>query len=77
MELVGTDKCDFIVWTTKDFFVTTVYKDQDFIDEMMEKLKMFYFRFLLPNLVRRKKYDAPMPKYMEISEEVYNKRYKR
>lgn len=75
MELVGTNRCDFIVWTTKDFFVTTVYKDQNFIDDMMKKLHMFYHRFLLPNLCRRAKYDAPMPKYMEISEEIYHKRY--
>lgn len=75
MEIVGTDKCDFIVYTTKDFFVTTVYRDQEFIDDMMDKLKMFYFRFLLPNLCRRVKYDAPMPPYMEISQAIYEKRY--
>jgi hypothetical protein len=75
MEMVGTDKCDFIVYTEKDFFVTTVYKDQEFIDTMMEKLKMFYFRFLLPNLCRRETYSSPMPPYREITEELYRKRY--
>lgn len=76
MELAGTNKCDFIVYTTKDFFVTTVHRDQSFIDDMMKKLKMFYFRFLLPNLCRRARYDSQMPPYREISQEIYEKKYK-
>lgn len=75
MELVGTHKCDFIVYTTKDFFVTTVHRDQAFIDDMMRKLKMFYFRFLLPNLCRRTRYDSQMPPYREISQAIYEKKY--
>lgn len=76
MEIVGTQDCDFIVYTSKDFYVTTEKKNEEYIAEMFAKLKMAYFRFLLPNFCRRDDYDSEMPAYKEISQEIYEKKYK-
>lgn len=76
MEIVDINYCDFIVYTSKDFYVTTEKRNQEFINEMFEKLKMIYFRFLLPNFCRREDYNAGMPEYKEISQEIYEKKYK-
>lgn len=75
MEIAETTECDFIVYTSKDFYCTTEKKNLQYIKELFEKLKMVYFRFLLPNLCRRADYNSPMPQYRQISQELYEKKY--
>lgn len=76
MEIAETTECDFIVYTSKDFYCTTEKKNQDYIEKLFKKLKMVYFRFLLPNFCRRADYNSPMPAYKQISQELYEKKYK-
>lgn len=52
MEIVGCDYCDFMVATEVDSVVISVKRDKDFVYTLLERLKEFYFRFLLPNFCR-------------------------
>jgi hypothetical protein len=81
MELIGTEYCDFVVSTEVDQVVVSVKKDPEFIKKLFAKLRMFYFRFLLPNFCRASQNGIMMQgidgSYREISEEVYNQVFKK
>jgi hypothetical protein len=43
-------QCDFVVFTQKDFCVTRIDKNQTFIDQMVEKLTVFFNEYFKPAL---------------------------
>ncbi|XP_014679849.1 PREDICTED: uncharacterized protein LOC106819776 [Priapulus caudatus] len=43
--------CDFVVWTTRDFFCERIVIDSKFCHEMVEKSKNFFKSAVLPELV--------------------------
>ncbi len=71
MELVGADYCDFVVATEVDLEVVSVRRDPVFVKELFEKMRVFYFRFLLPNFCRADEKgimeEGPEGSYLEIS----------
>ena len=73
MEIVGTQLCDFVVYTGSDVLVLKVGKDEEMVREMFAKLKMCYFRYVLPNLCRREGWDGEMPEYREISQALFER----
>lgn len=42
--------CDFVVRTNKDINIERIYRNAKWWDEQMEKLRVFYFNALLPEL---------------------------
>jgi len=62
--------CDFVVYTGKDIFIERIYRDQNIINRMVEKLTEFYVRFLLPSL-STVSYLAKTPTFYVLSEEAY------
>lgn len=69
MGILNVQECDFIVYTVKETKVFTVKFDKDFFEEMVSKLRRFYFICFLPNICRMK--EGVVPEYKELSEEAY------
>lgn len=68
MHLLGTTECDFVVWTKKETLVISVKKDEAFIKEMLVLLRKFYFRYFLPNVCRKVRFDSELPEYEELTQ---------
>lgn len=51
--------CDFVVWTTKDFFVEKIMFDEIFCNDMVDCCKLFFKKAVLPELVG-KLYSRPL-----------------
>ena len=51
MAILNLPWCDFIVWTTIDFHIERITKDPDFWDRCLSKLKLFYSKIMLPEIV--------------------------
>ena len=51
--ILDVKRCDFVVWTPKDFPVIRIEKDQDFINAMIEKCDSFWKEVILPELMTR------------------------
>lgn len=43
--------CDFVVWTTKDFFVEKIMFDEIFCNDMVDRCKLLFKKAVLPELV--------------------------
>ena len=41
--MLDVKRCDFVVWTPKDFVVIRMEKDQEFINAMIHFEKTLYF----------------------------------
>lgn len=80
MELVGTEFCDFVVATEVDTVIVSIKKDPAFVKDLFEKMRIFYFRYLLPNFCRADwkgiMEQGPDGSYIEISQEIYDLTYK-
>lgn len=52
LAICNVDWCDFVVWTPCGIEVQRVYKDNVFWNSVLPKLSDFYFRHILPALVK-------------------------
>ena len=60
--VTGFQRCDFVCWTTEGIFVQSIEKDKAFTTAMLQKLRMFFSKYVLPELLTRKvKADAEAP----------------
>lgn len=49
--------CDFVCWTPKGLHIERVLRDQPFIEEMLQKLNLFFMNVILPELMARRLKD--------------------
>jgi hypothetical protein len=54
MFVTGTNECLFGVFTEADYKIIVIDLDLDFINSNLNKLKMFYFLVILPELLEKK-----------------------
>ena len=60
MSITGIHQCDFVVWTPLDLFITRIEYDPLFWStQCYQKLKSFYFNFVLPEIVYPKHPHSP------------------
>jgi len=50
--------CDFMVWSTSDFFIQRIFPDADFFTEAVQNVESFYRSAILSELLA-KKYTCP------------------
>ena len=53
MAIAGMSWCDFYVWTLKGTSIERIYFDKDFWESVVEKLNVFYFDNIIPELFSR------------------------
>lgn len=71
MMVADVDECDFVVYLENELKVMRVYRNRQFLEELVAKMHMMYFRFFLPNIARSKDFRMP-PNYIEIDQEMYS-----
>ena len=49
--VTGYQQCDFVCWTTEGIFVQSIEKDNTYIAAMVQKLRLFFSKYLLPELL--------------------------
>lgn len=50
MHITGAKYCDFVLCSSKMFYVERIYYDPEFVKSAIEKVSEFYFRYVLPEL---------------------------
>ena len=70
MGILGVKSCDFVIYTSRELKVINVKFDSLLFADMKKKLKMIYYRFLLPNVCSSSE-ERELGEYKEISEEEY------
>ena len=53
MYVTGYNRCDFVVWTPIDMVVTSIERDETFINSMIASCDTIYRDSILPELVTR------------------------
>ena len=51
MYCTGIKKCKFFVWTEKSHALVDIAFDTDFVSNLLQRLRVFYFAHMLPRLV--------------------------
>lgn len=75
LNILGLDFCDFAVYTEKDMYIQRIVIDEKFFEEMLAKLKEFYFRFYLPYNAERPVLEDNTWTYTFLSKEVAQQLY--
>ena len=72
-QLLATEvkSCDFVVWTTKDFFVERIVYDRTFCTDMVESCTVFFKKAILPELVG-KLYSRPLQAATPCMQDINN-----
>lgn len=52
LHVTKRDFCYFVVWTPKGFIYDKITRDDEFFNNMKEKLKTFYCKHYLPEILR-------------------------
>ena len=64
--------CDFVVWTTKDFFVEKIMFDEIFCNDMVDRCKLFFKKavrkVIFPTLTRT--YSQTKPSYSNVQDQL-------
>lgn len=51
--VTGVAYCDFVVWTIKAIFIERMLPDSDLWESCLEKVKQFFLRGVLPELLSK------------------------
>ena len=52
MFVTGLSSCDFVIWTTKGLFSTSVPFDNNFVTNVIDKLQTFWLAQVLPFMLQ-------------------------
>lgn len=75
LNILGLDFCDFAVYTEQDIHIQRIARDEKFFEEMLAKLKEFYFRFYLPYNAEQPVLEDNVWTYTFLSKEVAQQLY--
>lgn len=75
LNILCLDFCDFAVFTDQDMYIQRIERDEKFFDEMIKKLKEFYFRFYLPYNAEQPELEGKTWTYTFLSKEVFQRYY--
>ena len=56
--VTGMELCDFVCWTQEGLFVETIKKDYSYLAELLPKLRSFYIKYILPELLTHHRKDG-------------------
>ena len=56
--VTGMELCDFVCWTQEGLFVETIKKDYSYLAELLPKLRTFYIKYILPELLTHHRKDS-------------------
>lgn len=65
LQITGRKYCIFILWTLKGLLYEKIEKDDDFWKSIFSKLKDFYFKCILPELI-----DPRLPRNLPIRDRI-------